>query len=253
MNYFRIMVMLSFILFAVRVWAETPGTMAQEAQQAYESGDYTHAIQKWEEIRSLGYLSGPIFYNLGNAAWQMGQGGRSRWYYLMGLSLEPRNDSLRHNLSFIDAKLGLEKRDLPEGPWGFLLALPWWKFSLSFFELLPIAAIFSLSYFGILFLKKWRGRRGHRVFKWGLGIPLLIVTGLLFLQARRLYFNRDAVVLDPGVALLSAPSSEAISGQSLPEGSIVRVQKKQGDFRLVKIPQSNPAWVEANKLGNLSL
>lgn len=253
MKIFSIAVSLFLLTLSSGSMAETPGTMAQEAQQAYQSGDYPRAMQRWEELRSLGYFNGPIFYNLGNAAWQLGQGGRARWYFLRGVALDPRNDALRHNLKFVEDKLGLNKGELPDGPLGYLQSLPWWKLSVNFFEILRAAAILSLIYFGILFLKKRGGNSASPWIKWGLGIPLILLFGLVLFQGKRLYFNRDSVVLNPGTPLLSAPSLEAASGQTLAEGQIVRVQKKQGDFRLVKVPQSNPAWVEANKLGNLSL
>jgi hypothetical protein len=257
MNYFRMLIRILIILLlfvtAGELSAETPGTMAAEAQKAYQAGDYPHAMQKWEELRSVGYVNGNLFSNLGNAAWQLGQGGRARWYYLRGLALDPRNGALRNNLQFVEEKLGLGRRDFPEGPIGVLQGLSWWKLSLNFFELLKAAAILSAVYFGWLFLKKWQGRSASKWWLWGLGIPLAVLACLLVFHLKKLYFSREAVVLSAQAALLSAPASEAVTGQNLPEGSIVPIRKKQGDFRLVKTPQGNPAWVEANQLGLLSL
>jgi hypothetical protein len=252
MRIFRLMVILFSLFAAGNLAAETPRTMAQDAQKAYESGAYAQALEKWEELRSLGYLNGNIFYNLGNTVWQMGEGGRARWYYLRGLLLDPRNDPLRNNLQFIEDKLGLSKPGHPDEPWGWVQALPWWKLSLSFFEILQVAAALSLVFFGVLLIKKWRGRSISKWFTWGMGISWLIFICLVLIQGRNFYFNSQAVIIQVGGAdLLSAPASEAKTGQHLPEGSKVSVVKNQGDFSLIKVPAAPPAWVEAKQLGSL--
>jgi hypothetical protein len=246
---------LVFLLFLPmgNVFAETPGTMAQEAQKGYEQGDYSHAIQKWEELRSIGYVNGALYENLGNAAWQMGQGGRARWYFLRGLALSPRSAPLRNNLTFIEEKLGLKPPAPTDGPLSFLQGLPWWKLSLNLFETLKVAGVLSLLFFGMLLVKKWQSKEPSPWIRWGLGVPLFLLVCLMALQVKRLYWRNEAVVLSAGATLLSSPAAEADTGQPLPEGSLVKVLKKPGDFWLVKSPQGNQAWVDASQLGVLSL
>jgi hypothetical protein len=59
------------------------------------------------------------------------------------------------------------------------------------------------------------------------------------------------VVLSAGAELLNAPAEEAKTGQIIPEGTIVPIVKRQGDFRLIKTPSGASAWMEGNQIGPL--
>ena len=96
--------------------AADPRTTAEaqwmEGIEAYERGDYAHAIEAFEQIASLGETSADLYYNLAGAYFKLGQQqrlestrlfsggelGRAVLNYHRALKLNPAMEDARYNL-----------------------------------------------------------------------------------------------------------------------------------------------------------
>jgi tetratricopeptide (TPR) repeat protein len=242
---------LLLLMFSLSVSAETSEGMARDALQAFERGEYQEAIQKWEELLELGYVNGNLYFNIANAYWRLGKPGQTYRYLIMAKRLDPRDAKTRANLSFVKDKLGFTQK-IPEGPLGLVQRIPWWHLSLNYFETLYFLGIASFLFFGYLFLGRLKKKRPS--LKALVPLATLWVVALVFWAYRGSshFFRSQGIIIGTQVPLLTAPSVEAVSGIELPEGSSVKIVKRQGDFRLVKTVGGKEGWLEIKGIGEIN-
>lgn len=84
----------------------------------YEAGDYPKAVQEYSKIVAAGMVSGPLYYNLGNACLKTGDLGHAMLYYRRAKRLMPRDADLSANYNYARAMI---KGNLPEerGLWAW--------------------------------------------------------------------------------------------------------------------------------------
>lgn len=238
------------LLFPASLKAETPLDMAAEAQGALDRQEYAQAVKIYQDLLNLGYINGNIYYNLSQAYWQMGQAGQALRYLLQAQRWKPRSQAIYNNLLYVKNQLNLN--DAPANSWR-----QWFDeylfrpLSLNYYEKLSLLALFSLGFFGPLIRAKLKKRPIKK--RWVLPLGFLWgLTLLVFAQATYVQFGvKTAVVIQAQTPLLDAPTQEASTLKILAEGAEFPVQKKQGEFQLVKTPQGERGWVESSRLGRI--
>ncbi len=229
--------------------AETPGEMVEQAQEHYANGDYHAAIELWDGLKTLGFVNANLFYNIGNAYWNLGQGGQARRYFLKATRWQPRDSDIRANLSFVEDQLKLNGSQAELN--NVITKIPWWYLSLSFSESLAFSLFFITLFLilrGILQLKK----------KKFLKISSFVILGFFVFSCSQLMYRGfqryrldEAVVINASALLLQAPVKGSKKGELLPEGSQVRIQRAEGEFALVKTGDGDKGWVLKEQLGEI--
>lgn len=76
-----------------------------EADSLYLSGNYTGAIEKYNEVSEEYGVSAPLLYNLGNAYLQAGDYGNAMVSYERAKKLDPSNKRINTNLTYLRGKV----------------------------------------------------------------------------------------------------------------------------------------------------
>jgi tetratricopeptide (TPR) repeat protein len=71
-----------------------------EGNAAYEKGDYGKAIQQYARIATAGKVSGPLYFNLGNAYFKISSVGQAILNYERARRIMPRDADLLANYNF---------------------------------------------------------------------------------------------------------------------------------------------------------
>ena len=66
----------------------------------YENKDFESAARMYENIRSQGFESAELYFNLGNAYFKQGKLGEAILNYMRAQRLNPSDEDIRHNLEF---------------------------------------------------------------------------------------------------------------------------------------------------------
>jgi tetratricopeptide (TPR) repeat protein len=248
--------MKKFLLLAVAIFlsspafAVTPKELADQAQATYQSGDYKNAIRNWNELIQMGFVNGDIYYNIGSAYWRIGQAGQARRYFLAAKEWSPRDSALRENLAFIESKVEPNKPSV-DGPRALLKKIPFYRLSLNASESLWLCAVASLVFFGLLIVYRLKKQALYLVLSI-VTLPLIFFGSFQYLARSGLPFAKsEAVVVAPNLALREQPLAEAPVLEELREGRLVRLNKVQGDFALVKSPSGKEGWAERSMLGEI--
>ncbi len=230
-------VFVCLLLLARIGWAgDNRQTLFQEAGQAYSSGDYAVAIEKYEGLRADGG-SAALFYNLANSYAQSGQSGRAILNYERALRLEPGDSDARGNLELLRREKGLfqTEKNLQQQFVG-LLGMNQWT---------GLAAVgFVLFWLVLLLPMTSTMKRASRYLLAGIFLLLTCAAGYgVYGQYQHWY---EGVVVSPDARLRVSPFSSAASIGTIQEGRLVHPGKAHGDFFLVEDETGRSGWLESS-------
>ena len=108
--------MKNFILYAMFFSKCISGTyhnMFLEGNEFILQEKYEDAIQVYESILDLGYVSSDLYYNLGNAYYRKHYIGQAIWAYMNAITLNPRDKDIKYNLSVANAHI-VDRVEIPD-------------------------------------------------------------------------------------------------------------------------------------------
>ncbi|MFH1007230.1 MAG: tetratricopeptide repeat protein [Candidatus Latescibacterota bacterium] len=247
--------LLTFSLFFLFLCLSLPGpspaaegsaeALFVRAGKAYEAEQYEEAVAAYEEIAGMGVADGRVYYNLGNAYFKAGQLGKAILSYERARRLLPRDEDLSANLRFV-RQLKVDK-DPPEDR-NVLL-----RFALACYEGVGLDALTmgaSVLYFMIMLFVSgwiWYGRRFRLAFLTALlflGAALIPIGGALAGKIHAHAYVKEAIVISDEVTARSGPGPEHTKIFVLHEGTKVRLERRDGDWALVRLESGIRGWLE---------
>ncbi|MBD3166200.1 tetratricopeptide repeat protein [bacterium] len=249
----RLSVFIGFALFFGCVFAQAAAIdeLASEGDQAYREGDYQHAIQAWTRVLESGYVSGALYFNLGNAYYKTGELGRAILFYERALNEMPHSSDVRHNLELARARTVDRIEEPPRLPiWNWLDAARDWiapsTLAWSAWVTATLAAVFfALS---LLLRANYRVYLAARNLALGTGVLFLLMLGLLGLRFVADQRPPHAVIMTDKVVVRAAPDAKARELFHLHEGTKVTVVKTLEGYHEVKLVDDRQGWLPAGSV-----
>ena len=221
-----------------------------QANAAYNSGNYETALELYEKILATDMESVPVYYNMGNAYYKMHQYPMAIYSYEKALKLDPSNEEVRTNLEVANLAIVDKIEPVPqsfiERWWRSLRAMcssdrwAWW--SVAAFALLLVCLFMFL-----------RARRvGLRKLGFFMGIFFLMVFAFSVVFAAQLKHaattQDQAIVMTPTVTVKSSPSDDGVDLFVLHEGAKVSVLESSNGWNKVRIANGSVGWLEMDKM-----
>jgi len=238
-----------FSFFAVVAMAATGKAKLMEANVEYKNKNFETAANLYEEILKEGE-SAAIFYNLGNAYYELGKLAPAILNYERALLRDPGNEDIRHNLELAYS----QTVDRIE-PVGRFFLLKWidglsslystnaWAYIsiISFIITLMLAGAFVFARVG--WMKK---------IAFFAGIATLIITlsafGFSNKQKNRLIIHDYAILFSPTVTIKGSPDASGKELFLLHEGTKVKIKRTLGNWIEIQSLDGNVGWVESSVL-----
>ncbi len=219
----------------------------QEAEIAYAKGDFQEAIKVYQQMIDAGAQNAEIYFNLGNAYYQLHDLGRALVNYRRAEQFIPRDEDLQLNI----ARVLAQRVDAPsnfvaigdqiahwESSWlsiaemGLVVLMLWW-----------ITCGFLSAY---LLLKRWREWT-----RWG-----AIISGVLFVfigavSSIRVVVDHTyplAVVVNSRVSVLTGPDTQYMAIFELHTAGEVRIMEQRNGWIRVQLPDLQEGWIKADSV-----
>lgn len=216
-----------------------PSRAFLQANEAYDRGDYTQAVGRYNALLAREGYSAPVLYNLGNAWLKLNQPGRAILSYERALALAPLDSAITGNLHLAQQLSG----HAPAAP----------SFFDSVRKALSLDTIAVITTFAAVALATvvLTARRRH------LASPLLYTlataSALLLLACGTLLLARSgeldqAVILSKAAPVRVAPADAADTTFVLSSGAIVQVGKPYHSFIQVRTDDGRTGWVHLGQL-----
>ena len=238
------------LLFWVSAWgASTPASVMRQAVQVYQQGEYGRALKLLEGLEEAGYISGGLYFNLGNCYHQTGQLGKAILNYEKGLLLQPGNRKLQHNLRVARSEVAGNPLPWPE----FSLARLWG--SLRGWLSANTWTIIGLIVCWAALAAWWYGRGREKDWIWNLGVIglafITLVCWLLAFSATRALYSDFSIIMTEELTVQVGPDAQSGRVSTVYEGWKVKRLDQIGDWIKVELPDGQEGWVQPFDVENL--
>jgi tetratricopeptide (TPR) repeat protein len=220
------------LLFTLPASAAEPAEFSQ-ANDAYFAGDFEKARSLYDSVVRQGEYSAPLFYNLGNADFRLGDPGRAALDYRRALALNPDLAEARANLLLIQGETAA--RIVPPHPaQQFLPALPrhGWTLATTVSAWLTVFLLAALV----------AGYRRAAVWLATAAAAVACAYSATGLWIRHADGNLGIVVAERAEAR-RAPTETAKIAETLPAASEVRVLLTRGQWTYCVLPDGAHGWL----------
>ena len=225
----------------------------EQANAAYNSGEYAQAQSLYEAIAAVGLQSAPLYYNMANAYFKQDDIAHAILYYHRALRLEPADEDIRHNLEYAEQST---KDIIDEIPEFFLFA---WMRSLrdvmggNAWTLLSLLLLVVTLSTAIIYLL------AQRLAVRKMGFYLMAVCGVLFvvttafaMSSRGVVMNHtEAVVMSSSVSIKSSPDRSSTELFVLHEGTTVTTGNEVDGWIEIRIADGRKGWIELSRIEHI--
>jgi hypothetical protein len=212
----------------------------QAAVSALSKGNDRAAVESLTSLKSQGFDSFELNYNLGLANQRLNRKGAARAAYERARELNSWDRDTQRNLDKVRASLqdsepdGSTLRDLCT--WVSEPAL-WAAFTLSHLVL-------------VLGLWRYRSNPSDRLL-WLIAGTACVCISLLTIFAMRKNLNERAVILPEATVLKNGPGREFTDSLAVHAGTLVEVIRRDGDWTEVEALSNVRAWIPEADLARL--
>jgi tetratricopeptide (TPR) repeat protein len=217
--------------------------LARDAVAAYEGGDFEVAAEFLEAAIEAGAMDPALYFNLGNAYYEMGQLGPAMLNYRRAVRWAPRDADVRANLALMRA-LRVDFQGDEVNIIDRLATLGASTMRRS--EQVAITLAVWSGWFGLAagWVVGWLPRRREMTI--GLAGSAVIVLVAVLALAARLHADAErpsAVVLRNVVAVYSGPGGDYLEIYRLHAAAEMRLLETQGSWARFVLPDGRQGWI----------
>lgn len=218
-----------------------------EGNIRFGQGDFLGALSNYERAIEEGFVSGALYFNMGNTYYRLDEIGQAIRYYEKAAEIMPRSPELIHNLEIVREQLVDQFSRLPEPFWKV-----WWRTVVRLFGITGLLVVGLIFYFAAAAALALRIRGGQTPWRRRVLTLSLILAGVFVAAGFSASIDaqtasRAVVILDE-VALLEAPEG-ARSDLEIHEGLVVHVVESRDGWMEVRLPNGATGWVRRDTLG----
>ena len=225
--------------------ADGPRDFFVKGNLSYKDGQYAQAIEHYDKIIQKGKVSGPLFYNIGNAYFKMGKIGKAILNYERAARFIPRDHDLRANHQFA---LSLTRTVNKEKGRSFFAVIK--KGVVGHFTMneIFIALYLMLLTAGLAHLCALYFCWPKKLFR-----NCLVVLGLFFLLFMYEMIGRVKALDHLSIVTVNAharfePREEATTHFALNEGEKVKVLREVEGWSKIQRADEKAGWIKSGKI-----
>ncbi len=225
----------------------------EEANTAYQQGNYKKAVNDYQEIIDNGEYSAELYYNLANAHYKLNHVAPSIYYYEKALQLKPGDNDIRNNIEFarnmaIDDIQEVEQTGMSDRVNSVIATFTYHHWAW-------IAIGFSVL-FVILFLFYYFSRRpvAKRILFGGAAFALLLcLISVFFAFQQRSYIqnNEFAIIFSEEAEVRNEPNLRGEANFELHEGTKAKVLEDYQQWSRIELANGAQGWVKSENIRKL--
>ncbi|MCR4659902.1 MAG: tetratricopeptide repeat protein [Bacteroidales bacterium] len=217
----------------------------QEAEQAYQTGNYEASAEIYEQILHNGQESFVLYYNLGNCYYRLNQNGLAILNYERALRIKPSDSDAKENLALAESRTTDRIAAIPQ----FLLA-KWYTSVVQLLTprgwrtlLLCLLAICCAAIVILMLSNDYRQRRTMALIGF-VSVILLAATIAVTISASIRASRHDyAVVTQQAIVVKGAPEYDSVDKFIIHEGTKAKVDETLGGWHKIRLSDGTTGWV----------
>ncbi len=242
-----VLISLIVVQFAM---ADSKQSLIEVGNGYYVNGEFSKAIESYEQVLLTGYEAAQLYFNLGNAYYKNGQIPSAILNYERASLLAPLDEDIAFNLELANTHVVDQLDAIPEfflSKWiGQLISLyttDSWAYGslIAFVVFLALLLIFMYAQISIL----------KRLAFYGAIFSILISIFSLYAsseQKSRIADSHSAIVFSPSITVKSSPDNSGTDLFLLHEGTKVSLKDSVGNWMNIELSDGNEGWIEKKHL-----
>jgi tetratricopeptide (TPR) repeat protein len=234
------------VLFACGAFGQSPEQSYEQANSLYQQGKVAEARDLYESIVQNGYVSGDIYYNLGNAHYKTGNIAKAILSYERARRLMPSDEDLRHNLQL--ANLVITDRIEPAPRlfvWDYwdgmknmvsTRAATWLAYS--------VFVVLMLTWSMVVLARTYRLRKAGFLAGVVTGLTLIGLLAVLFAKIADDRRTDEAIVLASITTIKNSPDSKSSDAFVLHAGVKIQIIDSVSDWVKIRLADGKVGWME---------
>ena len=210
---------------------------------------YERAVLRYERLTAeFGIRNGKLYYNLGNAYFQMDDIGRAILNYRRAQRLNPSDPNVSRNLAFARTRRYDKFEESQQTQ--VLRTLLFWHFDLAPATRLMIFTVSSALFWGAMILRLHRRIPISTGITAGLGLVAALFLGSVLYDAAIAEKQRHGVVVAPDVVARKGDGEtyEPSFTDPLHAGAEVRLIEQRPDWHQVELPDGRRCWLPSRDI-----
>ena len=224
-----------------------------EANNLYKAGEYEQAIDAYNSVLNKGYVSVPLYYNLGNAYFRVDNLPAAILNYERALKIDPLDKDVQQNLDYVNSKTLDRFNKVPELfiTRCFNAILGW--FTLSQWGVVTIVLMVLVCLFAVVFFLANSYRIRQISFYTGIVMVVFLICSYVngSVLKDRIENLHYAIVMQPSVMVKSSPDENSTDKFMVHEGCKVEIEDNVNNWCKVKLSDGNTGWIEGSSLENI--
>lgn len=227
---------------------DVPQDIFDKANQFYEEGKYTEALNHYLEIEKVS-SHWKVYYNIGNCYYKLNQPVRAKVYYLKARRLEPFEPSIQKNIEIVN-KLLIDKVPSPKPDFISRMLMRIESIvSLNILSITLLLLIIIFNGFVFMLIKK----RKNRFILYGVSFSLILAVLFAGYHIHRVnkYNRRNiAVIIKKDAQLRSGPGENNTVLFKVNPGLEVKIIDQGVNKKWLQVSASSEiaGWIEAESL-----
>jgi hypothetical protein len=229
---------------------QTPEQQFQSANVLFQQGKIAEARDVYENILKSGYVSGELYFNLGNAWYRTGSISRAILNYERARKYIPGDEDLGHNLQLMNLMITDRIEPIPRlFVWDYwdaltgafsLRGISWLAYGLLVLTIVMVA--------GTILDRRYMVRKTALILSVVAGV-LLVVSAVVF-AAKWTEVTRtdEGVLMAQVVSVKNSPDVKGTDAFVLHSGVKVRIVDAVAGWLKVRIADGKVGWVESSSL-----
>jgi hypothetical protein len=244
---FGIVLFLSMTCFAQN------GPLFEQGKTFFKAENYVEAINSWMKILDNKQHSAAVYYNLGNAHYQLNKIGPSIYYYEKALQLAPNDSDIKNNLAFAQNATVDDIEPIPK-----TIFFKWYQSLsgvLTFDGWAICVVVFSMSFvlFFLLYYFSFSEGKKRFFFVSSLFALLFLLVSLSMSISTHTdsVRNQPAIIFSESIEVKSAPNLGSEESFELHEGTKVQITSRDVDWVRIEIANGKDGWIPVSDLKEL--
>ena len=228
-------------------------TTFENANSAYNAGQYENAVMLYKEILESGRHSAELYFNLANSYYRLNQVGESIFYFEKAKQLKPTDEDINVNSNFaqnmaIDAVEVLPKSQITQlrektidlfsqDAWAYFIILLAW---------------FLVFFWGLYLWNKVPViKRTFFIFSLVLGLLLMGSLSIAVIKSSKTADTTYGILFNKKIEVWAEPNSRAEVLFLLHQGTKVQMLDQLQDWRKIRIANGSEGWIKNGRVRSL--
>ena len=242
----------SFLYCSLALGQETETTF-ENANSAYNAGQFEKAVMLYKEILESGHQSAELYFNLANSYYRLNQVGESIFYFEKAKQLQPTDEDININSAFAQNMAIDAVEVLPKSQFTLLEEKTIELFSQEGWAYMIVFMAWLLVLFWGLYLWNKAPVIKKTFFVSTLVLGLLLI-GSLFIAVVKSSITAETtygILFNEKIEVWAEPNSRAEVLFLLHEGTKVQMLDQLQEWQKIRIANGSEGWIKNAKVRSL--